>query len=563
MKIFLVPCLIVSTILSVQGAVDETLVERARGFAVVQSVCAKINLACIFPEDKLILRRIAYVESNDGLDGDAYQPGYYGGIWKVDESNFLATKSLNPSLQSSIYAEFNIDWKTVSWKDLLKPFYSGLAARIYLSMVSPNIPRSAEDQALLWNQNYRKNGQTSVFVDKVNKLNTGCKQGVADIALIVDGSGSIGINNFNVVKSFLKNLTESLNIGPDPELHTRISVVQFSNSVQQEFDLNDHSTLAGYGTAVDKMGYLNSGTATNIALDFLATESFLQSSGARGAGIPKIGIVMTDGHSNNLRDTLEAAKRLHQKDITVIAIGIGENINNEELKAIATDPDCKNVFRLDGFFDLEALKESIEITTCEAPIYVSNEEPMNFTLPPFESKNIKITVSPSGLTIEIGGGDGVVFFSNETYPTSSFYDMKINMFFDIPAVAYFPGSTKLIDRYVYSRIESNTDKPCSYEIETVNKEINRCDPNPCPSHQKCVPKKHFSYGCIDEPRTSTTYNCEDKNPCTNENADLGKFFFPHDDRTKYVQCGQWETCHEMTCRPGMVWSSRANTCVMS
>ena len=55
-------------------------------------------------------------------------------------------------------------------------------------------------------------------------FSTACKE-VADVAFIVDGSGSIGPLNFQLVKNFLKNVIKSLNIGPDPNLHTRVSVV--------------------------------------------------------------------------------------------------------------------------------------------------------------------------------------------------------------------------------------------------------------------------------------------------------------------------------------------------
>ena len=65
------------------GVTDDTLTERAKGATVVETVCSKIDSVCIFPDDNLMLRRIAYVETNDGYDANTFTPGYYGGIWKV------------------------------------------------------------------------------------------------------------------------------------------------------------------------------------------------------------------------------------------------------------------------------------------------------------------------------------------------------------------------------------------------------------------------------------------------------------------------------------------------
>ena len=73
-----------------------------------------------------------------------------------------------------------------------------------------------------------------------------------------------------------------------------------------------------------------------------------------------------------------------------------------------------------------------------------------------------------------------------------------------------------------------------------------------------------------EPITSSTsvepevgYDCDDYNPCTPENAAEGKFYFPHKDPTKYVQCSENEQCYVMNCSSGLVWDSAINACHLS
>lgn len=63
---------------------DQTRQPEARGPQVVEAVVSYISESCIFPSDKLYLRRLAYVETQDGMNATTYRPGYYGGIWQVN-----------------------------------------------------------------------------------------------------------------------------------------------------------------------------------------------------------------------------------------------------------------------------------------------------------------------------------------------------------------------------------------------------------------------------------------------------------------------------------------------
>ena len=56
------------------------------------------------------------------------------------------------------------------------------------------------------------------------------------------------------------------------------------------------------------------------------------------------------------------------------------------------------------------------------------------------------------------------------------------------------------------------------------------------------------------------YDCDDYNPCTPENAAEGKFYFPHKDPTKYVQCSEHGQCYVMNCSSGLIWDSAINSC---
>ena len=62
---------------------DGIVQPNARGGDVVEAVTSRIEASCVFPDDKLLTRRLAYVESYDGVDEKTFRPGYYGGIWQA------------------------------------------------------------------------------------------------------------------------------------------------------------------------------------------------------------------------------------------------------------------------------------------------------------------------------------------------------------------------------------------------------------------------------------------------------------------------------------------------
>ena len=49
-----------------------------------------------------------------------------------------------------------------------------------------------------------------------------------DLAFVIDGSGSVGVNNFIKVKKFLKDIVDFYNVGFD---QTRIALIAYSYTV--------------------------------------------------------------------------------------------------------------------------------------------------------------------------------------------------------------------------------------------------------------------------------------------------------------------------------------------
>ena len=155
--------------------IDLTLVPESSGTAVVHACISKLSEASIFSSDQQLLRRIAYAETHDGEDSDTYSDSSNdGGIWQLSSSKYASTKtSISASLLQSISTEFGITWTSTSWSDLRKPFYSAIAARLYLEVISASIPlqTNTNGQANYWVNYYTSSGDSaSDFVTAVSYL---------------------------------------------------------------------------------------------------------------------------------------------------------------------------------------------------------------------------------------------------------------------------------------------------------------------------------------------------------------------------------------------------------
>ncbi|XP_030278177.1 collagen alpha-6(VI) chain-like [Sparus aurata] len=182
---------------------------------------------------------------------------------------------------------------------------------------------------------------------------------VADIVFLVDGSSSIGIDNFTLARDFLKSVITGLDIGPDK---VRIGLAQYSDEPHQEFLLKDHMDKSSLLPALDEFPYRTGNTATGKAMDFLVKQYFTEEAGSRAKErVPQIAVVITNGDSAD--DIVAPAKSLRQHGVIVFGIGVGQ-ANLMELKAIANRPSERFLLTIDSYQALQRLTEGLLQTLC-------------------------------------------------------------------------------------------------------------------------------------------------------------------------------------------------------
>ncbi|KAL6100252.1 col14a1 [Pungitius sinensis] len=181
---------------------------------------------------------------------------------------------------------------------------------------------------------------------------------ISDIVILVDGSWSIGRINFRLVRTFLENLVRAFSVEFDK---TRIGLAQYSGDPRIEWHLNTHTTKEAVIDAVKNLPYKGGNTLTGLALTFILETSFKPESGSR-PGVPKIGILITDGKSQD--DVIPPARSLREAGIELFAIGV-KNADENELKAIASPPEETHVYNVADFSVMSDIVESLTKTVCE------------------------------------------------------------------------------------------------------------------------------------------------------------------------------------------------------
>ncbi|XP_029907546.1 matrilin-4 [Myripristis murdjan] len=187
-----------------------------------------------------------------------------------------------------------------------------------------------------------------------------CKSANIDLVLLIDGSKSVRPQNFELVKKFVNQVVDSLDVSAHG---TRVGLVQYSSRVRTEFPLNMYHTADEIKAAVMKVEYMEKGTMTGLALKHMLENSFSEAEGARplGRNIPRIGLVFTDGRSQD--DITEWAKKAKEAGITMYAVGVGKAVE-DELREIASEPVEKHFYYTTDFTAISTIAENLKLNVC-------------------------------------------------------------------------------------------------------------------------------------------------------------------------------------------------------
>ncbi|XP_044773646.1 collagen alpha-1(XXI) chain isoform X1 [Neomonachus schauinslandi] len=200
--------------------------------------------------------------------------------------------------------------------------------------------------------------QNSVLAED-GEIRSSCRTAPTDLVFILDGSYSVGPENFEIVKKWLVNITKNFDIGPK---FIQVGVVQYSDYPVLEIPLGSHDSGENLMAAVESIHYLGGNTRTGKAIQFALDYLFAKSS----RFLTKIAVVLTDGKSQDeVKDAAEAAR---DSKITLFAIGVGSETEDAELRAIANKPSSTYVFYVEDYIAISKIREVMKQKLCEESV---------------------------------------------------------------------------------------------------------------------------------------------------------------------------------------------------
>lgn len=427
--------------------VDLTRVEESKGTDVVEAVVNILRRSCIFSDDFLYLRRVAYADTRDGENPFTYVIKYNGGIWHINETDLNKTRT-DPSLQQyreKIQKTLYIDWTTVSYNDLRKPLYSAIATELLaiLKTGNGNIPLTFDRQAELWSKDSARNPFD--FLNAVVQMEKGfsLKQNL-DIAFLLDSSASMSEADFNKSKEFVKNFISELKV--DDGL-ARVAVVEYSTVVYSAITLDNSMAGSQLLQTVSNIKYRSGGTNTYDALQFVQDNIFTVNNGSR-SNAAKVVFLVTDGRSGDNVATIKAGQSLRASGVTIFAVGVGSLIDIRELQLVVSEPSCAHLKTVGNYSSLPSDSHSSVQLAIKAPVKL---QPGTYEFDCLSDITAVVMTTRTAHTITITTTDGSIDVfgsgSGSFVPNSAIFSFNETITTEVPVDIYVRDGSKIILKF--------------------------------------------------------------------------------------------------------------------
>ena len=184
------------------------------------------------------------------------------------------------------------------------------------------------------------------------------------------------INQLNVAMSEVLQIAEEFADKREVALNTRI--IEFNSTARWIFGNTQHGVKHIEWKSLNAGGATDTASAIDLAQRAVRKECF-----GTKSRCPIIVILITDGSSNEPQDTFLAIERLSCEETIRIAIGIGDDVNQEELEAFASvgdfeyrgiiQYDTPYVFNIDSVFALKEILQFVFLLIMPSPVHDFDE----------------------------------------------------------------------------------------------------------------------------------------------------------------------------------------------
>ncbi|XP_062031088.1 integrin alpha-E [Lepus europaeus] len=182
-----------------------------------------------------------------------------------------------------------------------------------------------------------------------------------EIAIVLDGSGSIDPPDFQRAKDFIANMMTNFS---EKCFECSFALVQYGRVIQTEFNLQDSQNMTASLAKVQNITQVRNVTRTASAIQHVLDDIFTPRHGSRKKA-SKVIVVLTDGDTFedplNLTAVINSPK---MRGIERFAIGVGDAFKKPqtelELKLIASDPDETHAFKVTNYSALDGLLSRLQ-----------------------------------------------------------------------------------------------------------------------------------------------------------------------------------------------------------
>lgn len=191
-------------------------------------------------------------------------------------------------------------------------------------------------------------------------------EGDVDVAFILDSSGSIEMEDFDGARNFIENLAKTFKIAPQ-KTHVGLMIYSDEAKIMSRFGkIMSHQDLRA---ELDSLPHLRGKTRIDLALKLASDQLFNRNEGMRSSStVRKVAIVITDGRQSPAADAIrldEAAAPLLVRGVKVLSIGIGDKVDEYELKMMVDNPE-KHAFWAETYRALGVQLATIARESCSS-----------------------------------------------------------------------------------------------------------------------------------------------------------------------------------------------------
>ncbi len=189
----------------------------------------------------------------------------------------------------------------------------------------------------------------------------------ADLAFVLDRSGSVGSENWESVKQYVGNVSDTIN---DEGVH-RVALISYSSTAR--IDLNFTSDTVDISNTTRNLPYNGGGTNTADGLCNLISLDWREN-------VLRIVILMTDGRSNkkaavcgdtsgnfNTSSALKIVQSTLAKmslPVTIFVVGVTDNVVEDELSMISSTGRFSRLSDFDNSEQLNSIRRTQTYQIC-------------------------------------------------------------------------------------------------------------------------------------------------------------------------------------------------------